>query len=76
MRLDREMRYVFARNNLTTYWIVNLVDNVIEVYTQPSGPIENPDYASRQDYRRGDMIPLILDGQTITTLPVSDLLPE
>lgn len=72
---ERAMRRIYARNNAPIYWIVNLVDNIIEVYTQPSGPTVNPDYASRQDYARGDTISLILDGQTIGMLAVSDLLP-
>lgn len=76
LRIDRAMRRIYARNNIPIYWIVNVVDNIIEVYTQPSGPTENPDYASRQDFARGDMIPLILDGQTITMLAVADLLPK
>ena len=67
---------IYARAGIPIYWIVNLVENLIEVYTQPSGPTANPDYASRQDFARGDTIPLILDGQTICTLAVSDLLPD
>lgn len=76
LRADREMRHVFARNNIPIYWIVNLIDEVIEVYTQPSGPTVDPDYASRRDYVRGEMIPLVLDGQVICTLAVSELLPR
>lgn len=76
LRIDREMGRVYARNNIPVYWIVNLVDNIIEVYTQPSGPTESPDYASRQDFARGDTIPVVLDGVTVASLPVADLLPS
>lgn len=76
LKLDREMRRVYARNRIPVYWIVNLVDNIIEVYTQPSGPTESPDYASRQDFARGDMIPVVLDGVNVASLPVADLLPS
>jgi hypothetical protein len=76
LRHERFMARIYARNNIPIYWIVNLVDNIIEVYTQPSGPTENPDYASRQDFARGDSVPVVLDGVTIASLPVSDLLPS
>lgn len=71
-----EKKRVYARAGIPVCWIVNLVDNIIEVYTQPSGPTENPDYASRQDFARGDVVPVVLDGVTIASLPVSDLLPS
>ena len=32
-------------------------------------------YRTRTDYRPGQHIPLILDGKTVATLPVADLLP-
>jgi hypothetical protein len=66
---------IYARANIPIYWIVNLVDRLIEIYTSPSGPIADPTYAQRQDYRPGDSVPLILDGITVTTIAVSDLLP-
>ncbi len=73
---DRGAKLVlFARDRIPIYWIINLVDNIIEVYTQPSGPTAAPAYASRQDFALGDSIPLVLDGTLITSLPVSDLLP-
>jgi len=66
---------IYARAGIVCYWIVNLLDARVEVYTQPSGPTAAPSYASRQDYRAGDAIPLVLDGATVGTVAAADLLP-
>ena len=71
---DRSLKKrVYARARIPVYWIVNLIDRTVEVYTQPSGPAEDPDYAQRQDFGVGDMVPLVLDGQDVGTLPVAEL---
>ncbi len=66
---------IYARESMPVYWIVNLIDMQIEVYEQPSGPTLSPDYATRNTYRTGDAVPLILDGTTVAKIPVSELLP-
>jgi Uma2 family endonuclease len=71
-RLDKTR--IYARGGIPYYWIVNLVDRRIEVYSQPSGPTEIPAYHSFQLYQPGDSVPLILDGNTVATIPVADLL--
>ncbi|MFO0803705.1 MAG: Uma2 family endonuclease [Gemmataceae bacterium] len=62
---------IYARAGLPTYWIVNLVDGQIEVFEQPSGA----DYTSHKTYRRGDAVPLTLDGTVVGTIPAANLLP-
>lgn len=57
------------------YWIVNLVDQRIEVYSQPTGPTAVPAYQSFQTYQPGDAVPLVLDGTTVGTVPAVELLP-
>lgn len=64
---------IYARANVPIYWIVNLTDSQVEVYTDPSGPA--PGYRRRQDFLRGDSLPFILAGQNLGTIAVSDLLP-
>jgi Uma2 family endonuclease len=66
---------IYARANIVCYWIVNLVNRQIEVYTQPSGPVAAPAYAHQSTYRPGDSVPLILDGVTVPSIPVDDILP-
>jgi hypothetical protein len=66
---------IYAESRIAVYWIVNLIDNQVEVYTDPTGPTETPDYRQRRDYGVLDEIPFILDGQEIGRFPVRDLLP-
>jgi Uma2 family endonuclease len=66
---------VYARAKVPVYWIINLIDRQIEVHEQPSGPTAAPAYAKMTTYQAGDSIPLVLDGNTVATFPVQDLLP-
>lgn len=66
---------IYARAGVPVYWIVNLVDQQIEVYTDPTGPAEEPDYRQRQDYKPGDSIPVVLDGSEVGRVNVSNVLP-
>ncbi|MFO0845981.1 MAG: Uma2 family endonuclease [Gemmataceae bacterium] len=72
-RVDKQR--IYARNGIVSYWIANLVDRQVEVYTQPSGVSPTPAYAHRQDYPRGAHVPLLLDGLQAALLAVEDLLP-
>jgi Putative restriction endonuclease len=65
---------IYARSNLPVYWIINVVDRQVEVYTDPRPNDPVPAYATRTDYRPGDAVPLILDGQQVARLPVDELL--
>lgn len=66
---------IYAEAGIACYWIINLVDRQIEVYTSPSSSTTTPAYAQRQDFRATDDIQLSLDGAVAATLPVRDLLP-
>jgi Uma2 family endonuclease len=66
---------IYAQAGIACYWIVNLVDRQVEVYTAPSGPVASPAYAQRQDLHSGDDIPLTLDGVVTASIPVRELLP-
>jgi Uma2 family endonuclease len=76
LTLDRvHMARIYARAGIVEYWIVNLIDRQIEVYTQPSGPTAAPAYGHRQDHRPGDSVPLVLDGVPVGQIAVSEVLP-
>jgi Uma2 family endonuclease len=66
---------IYARAGIACYWIINLVDRLVEVYTSPTGPTTAPGYAQRQDYRAGDVVPVALNGRTSGPMNVQDLLP-
>jgi Uma2 family endonuclease len=66
---------IYARAGIACYWIVNLNDRQLEVYTSPSGPIPDPKFGQRDDYRLGDRVPLVLAGVSLAPVAVLDLLP-
>jgi Uma2 family endonuclease len=75
LRDQRDKTRIYARGGIPSYWIVNLVDRRLEVYSQPSGAVDIPDYAASHPYFPGDDVPLILDGRTVAVVHVDDLLP-
>lgn len=77
LRRDREdKRRIYARNGIAVYWVVNVADRLIDVYTGPSGPTAlTPDYATTATYRPGDAVPVVLAGAQVATVNADDLLP-
>lgn len=75
LRDQRDKTRIYARAAIPVYWIVNLVDRRVEVYTQPSGPTAVPAYGAFQVYQPGDDVPLTLDGTPVASVPAADLLP-
>jgi Uma2 family endonuclease len=74
--LDRRAKgRLYARSGIPVYWIVNLVDGQVEVYTDPDPAANPPAYRTRADYRAGDAVPITLDGQPAGTIPAGELLP-
>jgi hypothetical protein len=73
---DRDWKKrIYARNALPVYWIVNLVDGVLEVYTDPSGPVLTPDYGTARFLNPGDTVDVVVAGTVVGTVPVADLFP-
>jgi Uma2 family endonuclease len=66
---------IYARAGIAIYWIVNLIDRQVEVYSSPSSSGAVPAYGQRTDYGVGDQVPLLLDGVLVANFPVHDLLP-
>jgi hypothetical protein len=65
---------IYARAGIRIYWIVNLVDRIVEIYTQPTGPVEQPDYNHRQDFGLEDAVPVTLDNKEIGRIAVREFL--
>ena len=65
---------LYARARLPVYWIVNLVDSWVEVYTDPTGPAAVPSYRQHQDYGLNDSVPLVVAGQAVGPVPVAEML--
>jgi Uma2 family endonuclease len=66
---------IYARAGIKTYWIINLVDRRVELYTDPSGDDPAPAYRKRQDFAPGASVPLNIDGVERGPISVADLLP-
>jgi Uma2 family endonuclease len=65
----------YAQARVPVYWIVNLLEQHVEVYTEPTGAGDLADYLQRQDFGVGDEVPVVLDGQEVARVPVRALLP-
>jgi Uma2 family endonuclease len=60
----------YATGGIPVYWVVNLIDSRVEVYTQPG-----PDgYVSRQEFAPGQHIPVIVAGVDRGRIAVSEML--
>lgn len=68
---DRKLTRVYGGGGIPIYWIINLVDRQVEVYTDP----HPGGYRSRTDSRPGQDVPVVIDGIEVGRIPVADLLP-
>ena len=55
--------------------VVNLLERQVEVYSEPSGAADEPDYRKRQDYGAADEVPVVLEGREVKRILVAELLP-
>ncbi len=72
--LDRDQgkkQDAYAHGRIPVYWIVNLVDRRVEVYTDPGAA----GYDSCQFFNPGQDVPVVIDGTVIGRIAVSDILP-
>ncbi len=68
---QKDMARVYASSGIPVYWIVNLVDNQLEVYTNPG-----PDgFQSGQVLKPGQEVAVSIDGVEIGRIAVNDILP-
>ncbi|MEG4074571.1 Uma2 family endonuclease [Microcoleus sp. Pol14C2] len=76
LQRDRTVKKrIYARAGIAIYWIVNLVEGLVEVYSQPLVEVEQPDYSQRLDFGRSAVIPIIIEGIEIGGIAVNSLLP-
>ncbi|MCA9710755.1 MAG: hypothetical protein KDK70_33245 [Myxococcales bacterium] len=62
-------------DNAVEYWIVNLVDRCVECHEQPLAAESVPHYGRVTSRSAGEQVELVLDGRSIASIPVADLLP-
>jgi Uma2 family endonuclease len=76
LRRDQTLKKeLYAQAGIAVYWIVNLPESRVEVYTGPSKSAGTPDYRWRSEYGAGDAVPVSIQGVEVGRLEVADLLP-
>lgn len=71
----RDKSRIYAKADFEIYWIINLIDRQVEVYSDPSSEANTPLYRTTQFYGPEDEIPLFLRSQLVATIRAKDLLP-
>ena len=75
---------MYARAGIPIYWIVNLCERQLEVYTEPIDIAQQPTYQQRQNYSLSDEVAVAIakrccfqqiEGREVGRLIVRDLLP-
>jgi Uma2 family endonuclease len=69
---DRDLILVYGAARIHVYWIVNLVDYHVEVYSDPAPH----GYLSSVFLKPGQTIPLVIDGTEVGQIAVDDVLPR
>jgi Uma2 family endonuclease len=70
----RDKGRIYSRAGIPVYWIINVSDRQIEVYSDPDTAANPPAYRARSDFHNGDAVAITLDGAAVGTIAVSDLL--
>jgi Uma2 family endonuclease len=66
-----EMKRIYSASGIPAYWIVNLIDRQLEVYTDPT----QDGYRTTRILDANQTVELILDGVEVATIAVASLLP-
>jgi Uma2 family endonuclease len=65
-----EVQETYARKAIPVYWVANIPQRRIEVYTEPQGT----KYAQEHFYESGELVPVVLDGLEIGRIAVDEVL--
>jgi Uma2 family endonuclease len=65
---------IYAKAGIAIYWIVNLQESVVEVYSNPTSG-RSPRYGKPRVFGPNDSIPLTIAGKSLAPIPVKELLP-
>ena len=61
---------LYAAAGIPVYWIMNLPEQRLEVYADPA----EGSFREHKVYTLADLVPLFIEGATVTSLPVKDML--
>jgi Uma2 family endonuclease len=73
LRYDQDIkRPLYASRGIPVYWIVNALEQQVEVYTDPG-----PDgYATCEVVKPGKSVRVVIDGKEVGQIAVDDFMPE
>ena len=71
----RDKAPIYAGARIPWYWIVNVADKIVEVYSDPKGGA-SPEYRKREDCQIGEKVPVVLNGKTGGHIDVAKLFPD
>jgi Uma2 family endonuclease len=66
---------IYAAARIPVYWIINVIDRQVEVFTNPSGEGDLAAYETSSILTPGSEVPVVLDGREIGRIAVVELLP-
>jgi Uma2 family endonuclease len=70
---DRRYKGIlYAEAKIAQFWLINVVERKIEVHTKPRGGR----YQKTVEFAEKDSVPLVLDGERIADIPVSELIAK
>lgn len=77
LEIDRGAKLrMYAGGGIPIYWIVNVVDRQLEVYTEPSGPDAEPaGYRRTVVLKPGESVTFAIAGVEIGPIAVAEMLP-
>lgn len=74
---DRTLKkQLYAAATVSVYWIVNLLDHQVEVYSHPFMGVAGPDYKQRQTYTLSEAVPVWIGAEQLGEISVARLFPE
>jgi Uma2 family endonuclease len=71
LQRDRSKAAIFSRAGVPCYWIVNLIDQQVEVFSDPQHGV----YQARQALRGSDPLPVMIESREVAALSPQALLP-
>jgi Uma2 family endonuclease len=64
----------YAASGIPEYWLLNCPLRRLEIFTQPTGKGRKAAYESSIHYEQNDAVPVVLSGQEVGRLKLSDVL--
>lgn len=71
----RSKARIYARAGIAYYWVLNLLDRQLEVFSNPSGLVPMPGYHEQRTYRTDDRVNLVIGLDNLGSIRVDDVIP-